>query len=99
MSQMTRYSQGNAEIKTWKECKNALGQLTAYQDDCHKEELHVYLFGSYDESWKKKAIKTFTNKGIQCYEFTETMGEDGKRYVSIVQASDLHKVFIQCLDC
>jgi hypothetical protein len=86
----------HAEIKNWKEWKNALGQLTAYQDDCPKEQLHVYLFGSYDEAWKRKAIKIFANKGIECYEFREEE-RDGQAHVCIVQAATREKVYAHLL--
>lgn len=88
----------HAEIKSWKEWKYALGQLTAYQDDCPKEQLHVYLFGPYDEVWKQKAIKTFNNKGIQCFEFREEQREAGDRVVSIMNAVTQQEIYTHALD-
>lgn len=87
----------HAEIKRWKEWKHALGQLTAYQDDCPKEQLHVYLFGPYSKTRKQKAVKTFNNKNIQCFDFKEEE-RDGARIICIINASTGEEIYIHSLD-
>jgi hypothetical protein len=82
----------HAEIKTWRKWKYALGQLTAYQDDCPKEELHMYMFGAYAVNCKQKALKTLNNKGIKCYEFKEDT-RDGNKYVHIIDVATGLDVF------
>ena len=59
----------HAEIKVWEDWKMAVGQLTCYNNELPKEELHLYCFGKYGEKAKKAAVENINHCGIKVYEF------------------------------
>lgn len=64
----------HAEIKVWKNYKEALGQLIAYNTVDPKERLQVYLFGRTVKEDVQTATLIFSSHNIECYTFVETPG-------------------------
>lgn len=62
----------HAEIKEWKNWKEAVGQLTCYNAVDPKPELCVYLFGKYTSTCKEQAVSVCKTCGIRPYEFVES---------------------------
>lgn len=60
----------HAEIKEWKNYKEAVGQLIIYNSCDKKEKLEMYMFGKYSQ--KEKAFKAISSCNIHLYEFLHT---------------------------
>lgn len=58
----------HAEIKRFEYWKDAIGQLSAYNIDLPRSELHVYLFGKYSEACKQKAVYIIQQLHIHPFE-------------------------------
>jgi hypothetical protein len=61
----------HAEIKEWKQYKGAIGQLLCYNKHDPRNELRLYLFGSYSESKKKSAHEDCKSFNILIYNMVD----------------------------
>lgn len=61
----------HAEIKEWKNWKEAVGQLTCYNAVDPKQELALYMFGKYAESCKERVVKIAKGFLFKVFEFKE----------------------------
>jgi hypothetical protein len=61
----------HAEIKEFKHFKGAIGQLLCYNNDDPKEELRLYLFGSYKESKMTLALENCKSFNITIYHIVD----------------------------
>lgn len=84
----------HGEIKEWKDWKAALGQLIAYNAEDPLPNMHMYLFGRYNQKAKTAAKETLAQLNIQAFECLIT--ENG---VSIVDlATDTEAINYRMID-
>lgn len=62
----------HVEIKEWRCWKEAVGQLTCYNEDDPKPYLAIYLFGKYGDKCKHNAIRICTARGFKMYDLVDT---------------------------
>lgn len=78
----------HAEIKQWKSFKEAIGQLTCYNIQDPKPELHLYFFGKY--SAKERTIELIK----ECNKFKIFSCEDlddGVRIIDCITNEEVYK--------
>lgn len=58
----------HGEIKRWNCWKESIGQLLAYNKDCPKDNLNVYLFGDYKLEYKVRAANVLKECNINIFD-------------------------------
>lgn len=61
----------HVELKEWKFWKSGLGQLCAYNADCPRSQLHLYLFG-VPTTEPRVIVQACKNQSIDVYHLTTT---------------------------
>lgn len=72
----------HGEIKNWKDWKEAIGQLMAYNIEDPREKLHMYLFGKCSNRKRAIACQTLVRLNIHPFECIDVEG--GIRLIDLV---------------
>jgi len=80
----------HAELKIWKDWKNAVGQLKVYNAAANRSELHLYLFGKCYTKNKKDFIESILLNDIKPYEMCLT--ENGFDIIDLQNNSIIHSI-------
>lgn len=66
---------GVYEIKSWKNFKQVVGQLNAYNSELRRKKRCAVFFGSYGQKKKEEVVELLSSQGIEVFEVSFDSGE------------------------